>query len=74
MDSIGWIANNYANTFDYEQRPDNCERIDINRTSPKEFIEKYEMKYRPVVITGITDNWKTKEKWTLEVRLFYIHL
>lgn len=48
---------------------DNCERINLSDVTPKDFIEKYEKLYKPVVICGIQENWKAKFKWTLEVKL-----
>ncbi|KAK6624562.1 jumonji domain-containing protein 6 [Polyplax serrata] len=45
---------------------DNCERINVADVTPKEFIEKYEKLYKPIVICGIQDNWKAKHKWNLE--------
>ncbi|KPM09582.1 bifunctional arginine demethylase and lysyl-hydroxylase JMJD6-like protein [Sarcoptes scabiei] len=62
----GWTMFNYREKFDLDYRPDNCERINVNKISKEEFIERFEMKYRPVVITGICDSWKCIEKWNLE--------
>lgn len=67
LDMCGWTKFNYAEKFDLNYRPDNCERIQIDQVSPEEFIAKYEMKYYPVVITGVCDDWKTSEKWNPEV-------
>ncbi|KAH9418776.1 bifunctional arginine demethylase and lysyl-hydroxylase PSR [Dermatophagoides pteronyssinus] len=66
LDMCGWTKFNYAEKFDLNYRPDNCERIKIDQVSPEEFIAKYEMKYYPVVITGVCDDWKTSEKWNPE--------
>lgn len=68
----GWTMFNYREKFDLDYRPDNCERINVNKISKEEFIERFEMKYRPVVITGICDSWKCIEKWNLEVN-YIIH-
>lgn len=67
----GWTKFNHIEKFDLNYRPDNCERIRIHQVSTEEFIAKYEMKYRPVVITGVCDDWKTMEKWNLEVNFFF---
>lgn len=47
---------------------DNIERIDYNEVCLEEFIEKYEKTYKPVIITNAQNDWKAKDKWTLEVR------
>lgn len=47
---------------------DNIERIDFNEVGLEEFIEKYEKTYKPVIITNAQNDWKAKDKWTLEVR------
>lgn len=34
--------------------------------SQKDFIAKYELPYKPVVIEGCQNGWRAKHKWTLE--------
>ena len=51
--------------FQISQFEDNTERISVNESMNK-FIEKYEKSYKPVVILGVEDNWKAKNKWTIE--------
>ena len=47
------------------ERTDN--RIDrIHRPTPREFYLKYVRTNRPVVITGIADDWQAIGKWTPE--------
>lgn len=67
LDHIGWTVNNYHKTFKTNLEQDNCPRIDVHKVSPEEFIEKYEKIYRPVVITGVCNEWKANYKWTLDV-------
>lgn len=56
----------YAQRFDeFSHVDDNTERVDANVVSCEDFIKHYESKYKPVVITGITNGWKANEKWTL---------
>ena len=66
-----WREKNYANRFDLDWQHvadfDRVERIDANEVSEKEFTERFETLYKPVVITGATDHWQAKQKWTLEV-------
>lgn len=67
LDTTGWTRLNAHQSFKLDAGGDNCERIDVNKVSPEEFIEKYEKLYKPVVITGVCQNWKAQYKWTLEV-------
>lgn len=61
-----WTQMGYAQRFDeFLNVKDDTERIDVNEVSCEDFIGKYESKYKPVVITGITNDWKANEKWTL---------
>ena len=51
-----------------ESAPDiDIDRIDINKVSVEEFIDKYERPYKPVIILNAQNDWLAKEKWTLEV-------
>ncbi|KAI1306512.1 Bifunctional arginine demethylase and lysyl-hydroxylase JMJD6 [Halotydeus destructor] len=61
-----WSALDYHKRLDLnpESYPDNVERIDVTKVSLEQFVEKFEKIYKPVVITGITDSWKAKFKWT----------
>ncbi len=64
-----WDCRNYSKSFDlsYDNLTDNIERIDYNEVSLNEFIEKYEIPSKPVIITNAQTGWKAQEKWTLEV-------
>lgn len=63
-----WTEQQYAKNFEpYKKVDDNVDRIHHKDFSPQEFIDKYEMPYKPVVICGLTDQWKAKSKWTLHV-------
>uniref|UniRef100_T1IR31 JmjC domain-containing protein n=1 Tax=Strigamia maritima TaxID=126957 RepID=T1IR31_STRMM len=63
-----WIKLDYASTFDlsFNTVKDNVQRIHATHMSVEEFVEHYEKPYKPVVIVGCQENWKAKEKWTLE--------
>ncbi|KAK9890197.1 hypothetical protein WA026_010308 [Henosepilachna vigintioctopunctata] len=62
-----WHQEGYTEVFDrFCNFDDNCQRIDENECSQREFISKYELPYKPIVITGCQKNWKANEKWTLE--------
>lgn len=62
-----WVHLGYASQFDpFKIVNDNVDRIDGNKVSPDEFIEKYERPYKPIVILGAQNNWKASYKWTLE--------
>ncbi|XP_071445226.1 bifunctional arginine demethylase and lysyl-hydroxylase JMJD6 [Hetaerina americana] len=62
-----WVELGYANQFDlFSVVHDNVERIHVDKCSQRDFIEKYEKIYKPVVICGVQENWRAKSKWTLE--------
>jgi hypothetical protein len=33
----------------------------------EQFIEKYEIGHKPVIITGVTDTWKANTEWQVNV-------
>lgn len=47
---------------------DNIVRLDGNHLSVEDFIDKYESKYIPCVVTNLTNTWPATEKWTLKVK------
>nr|QDF21459.1 bifunctional arginine demethylase and lysyl-hydroxylase JMJD6 [Brachionus koreanus] len=63
-----WHKYNYYKNFDlsYENLPDNIDRIELNKVSLEEFIDKYEKPYKPCIITDAQNDWLAKEKWTLD--------
>jgi len=63
-----WVQKDFANTFDldYTKVNDTVERIHVKDVSPQQFIERYEVPYKEVVIQGVQDNWGARVKWTLE--------
>ncbi|KAK3102190.1 hypothetical protein FSP39_009492 [Pinctada imbricata] len=65
-DKNGWHYFDYARTFDTSHRAvkDNVERVDVERVSHQEFIEKYERNYIPVVLTNVQREWPASFKWT----------
>ncbi|XP_035913917.1 bifunctional arginine demethylase and lysyl-hydroxylase PSR-like [Anopheles stephensi] len=66
-DKSAWVQLGYHEAFEpFSQFEDNVERIHVNKVSPREFIERFERIYLPVVIEGMQDGWKAGHKWTLE--------
>lgn len=62
-----WYQQSYAGNFErFKEFTDNCERINETQCTQREFISKFELPYKPVVITGCQAGWKAKEKWTLD--------
>lgn len=61
-----WRCHNYYSKFklDPAKYKDTVERINFNEVSHSTFVEKFEKIYKPVVITGATDDWKAHAKWT----------
>jgi histone arginine demethylase JMJD6 len=48
--------------INYQNIPDKIDRI--SKPTKSEFNENYGLKSKPVLITGLMDNWKAKTKWT----------
>lgn len=47
-----------------EDFKDTIPRVNCNDITVGEFIEKYEKGEKPVIITGVADNWKAKDQWS----------
>lgn len=65
-----WSSLNLARKFDLSldsiARRDTLQRISVKLVSHREFVEKIERLFIPVVLTDVTDSWAAREKWTLE--------
>lgn len=44
-------------------------RIHCSSLSPEDFSRSYEVPKRPAVITGLSNNWKARDRWTEEEML-----
>lgn len=47
-------------------RKDFLQRINVNSVTKQEFIDNYEKRLRPVILTHATDDWPAKKNWTLD--------
>ena len=47
---------------------DNIERIHVDDLTVEQFIERYEVGYKPVIIRGVTKEWKANTEWQVKVR------
>jgi len=63
----GWSKLGYATNFGlgWSKVKDDVPRVDASTTSEKEFIDRYERNYIPVVITNVQLDWKANEKWSM---------
>ena len=50
---------------------DNIERVDASTLSYEEFVERYEKPLKPVILTGLTNDWPATSKWTIPVSRFF---
>lgn len=66
LKKVGWEVKNLAKTFKLPPIDDKMVRVDGKTMSLKEFREKFEHPRLPCVITGLTDNWKARENWTVK--------
>jgi histone arginine demethylase JMJD6 len=68
-DRSGWYALDYARNFNLSlNRVDNrLDRINADKVSLEEFIDKYEKPYKPVIITNAQKDWQANVKWTKQV-------
>lgn len=74
MDKTAWTQHGYIKKFDkFTKFVDDVDRIDESKVSCVEFIEKYEIKYKPVVVQGAQRDWKAQYKWTIEVIFILLH-
>ncbi|KAI8332162.1 hypothetical protein EDC96DRAFT_526691 [Choanephora cucurbitarum] len=65
LDLFKWQKwNFYQKDYWIDSFVDTLERIDYRVVSKKEFIDKYESKNIPVIITHVTDDWKANKHWT----------
>ena len=42
---------------------DTIERVNVNDLTVEEFYDRYERGNRPVIITGVTEEWAGKTEW-----------
>ncbi|XP_040580786.1 bifunctional arginine demethylase and lysyl-hydroxylase JMJD6 [Lepeophtheirus salmonis] len=66
--SASWSERGYAEKLDMSVSSfrDEVPRIAVDEVSREKFIELYESKYKPIVITGVVKKWDANSKWTLE--------
>lgn len=64
----GWRGFRYQDNFNtsVDSFTDNAIRIDYRTVSHEEFVDKYESRGIPVVVTNSQNEWAATHKWTLE--------
>lgn len=50
---------------------DTIERVDATRMSYTEFVDRFERAYKPVILIGITDQWRANDHWNLQVLFLF---
>ncbi|CCD70226.1 Bifunctional arginine demethylase and lysyl-hydroxylase psr-1 [Caenorhabditis elegans] len=63
---FGWETLGYSESFNLPPFRDSIQRVDGNNLTVEEFRRDFERPRIPVIITGLTDNWAAKDKWTVE--------
>lgn len=66
-DGYYFKQNELLKVHDPERFVDTIERIHVNDLTVEQFIERYEVGYKPVIIQGVTDNWKGMKEWQIKV-------
>lgn len=64
----------YCKDYWIDSTLDKVPRIDYRKVSIEEFIQNYESKNIPVVITHATDDWRAQAHWSEEVLLLLLLL
>uniref|UniRef100_A0A1I7TDX6 Cupin_8 domain-containing protein n=1 Tax=Caenorhabditis tropicalis TaxID=1561998 RepID=A0A1I7TDX6_9PELO len=63
---FGWDTLGYSGSFKLPPLKDTITRVDGRTITVKEFRRDYERPSIPIILTGLTDEWTAKEKWTME--------
>ena len=58
-----WCRQNDILKIKDDSFKDTIERIHVNDITVEQFIEKYEKGSKPVIITGVTDDWPGMKEW-----------
>ncbi|KAG0205557.1 hypothetical protein BGX28_002809 [Mortierella sp. GBA30] len=70
LDIFQWDKHQFAqNDFMIPESYDTLQRIDYDKVSREEFIERFEEKNLPVVIRGVMDGWGACKNWNVETFL-----
>ncbi|KAK3839745.1 MAG: hypothetical protein J3R72DRAFT_347126, partial [Linnemannia gamsii] len=70
LDIFQWDKHQFAQQdFNIPASYDTLERIDYDKVSREEFIERYEEKSLPVVIRGVMEGWGACKNWNSETFL-----
>ncbi|VDN01546.1 unnamed protein product [Thelazia callipaeda] len=67
-----WSSAKYHRTFELLSEgltKDNIERVDASELTVEQFVENYESRHVPVILTGLTSSWPATKKWTLPTLL-----
>jgi hypothetical protein len=68
LDIFQWDKHQFAQQdFNIPASYDTLERIDYDKVSREEFIERYEEKSLPVIIRGVMEGWGACKNWNSEV-------
>ena len=67
-----WQRNRHYETFDFSQLESiptspELDKLHVTSITPEEFLEKYENQYKPLLLTGVMDNWPGFHNWSLDV-------
>ncbi|VDM48367.1 unnamed protein product [Toxocara canis] len=64
-----WDQLNYSKKLLFSKElldDDNIERVDGRKLSVDQFVKLFETRRIPIILTGLTENWRATRKWSLD--------
>jgi len=52
---------------DWQAQFDTIQRVDASEMTYEQFVEQFERPGIPVILTGLTSEWRANERWNFKV-------